>query len=167
LIGLLRIAGVTAAGAVIWAAAASRVPDEARLPLALVVRGATVSQPFGCTTLALEPFDPFCPSRHVHTGIDLSAPLGTPVYSATSGVARVGEDPAACGLFVAVLVDPNVRLLYCHLLRADVAAGDRVIPGQRIGEVGVTGLTTAPHVHFEVQIDGRFVDPSRWLSEGS
>jgi len=163
-IAALRVAGICTAGALVWTAAASRVVDHSRLPLAAVVRGAVVTQPFGCTTLVLEPFDPFCPGRHVHTGIDLSAPLGTAVHSATSGIARVGYDPDGAGIYVAVSVDEHVRLLYCHLLRADVAGREQVTAGQEIGELGATGLATGPHVHLEVQVDGRSVDPARWLA---
>ena len=164
MIAALRVAGICTAGVLVWTAAASRVVDNSRLPLAAVVRGAVVTQPFGCTTLVLEPFDPFCPGRHVHTGIDLSAPLGTAVHSATSGIAREGYDPAGAGIFVAVSVDEHVRLLYCHLLRADITGREHVTPGQEIGELGATGLATGPHVHLEVQIDGRSVDPAKWLA---
>jgi murein DD-endopeptidase MepM/ murein hydrolase activator NlpD len=159
----LRIAAAAGAVAAIWTVAAANVPDATRLPLGAIVPGAVVAQPFGCTALALEPFDPFCPTRHVHTGIDLAAALGAQVFAATSGVARVGYDPAGAGLYVAVSYGPRVRLLYCHLRIATVRDGETVAPGQRLGEVGSTGLTTGPHLHFEVQVDGRYVDPVKWL----
>jgi murein DD-endopeptidase MepM/ murein hydrolase activator NlpD len=57
-----------------------------------------------------------------------------------------------------------VRVLYCHLSRVQVVAGDSVTPGQVIGEVGATGLATGAHLHFEVQVDGRAVDPVNWLA---
>jgi murein DD-endopeptidase MepM/ murein hydrolase activator NlpD len=163
----LRIAGVGCAAMLVWTAAASLVVDHTRLPLSAVVPGAVVTQPFGCTTLALEPYAPFCPSRHVHTGIDLSARLGTAVHSATSGIARVGYDPMGAGLFVVVEVDGRTRVLYCHLLRTDVTEGEQVGPDQVIGQLGATGLATGPHVHFEVQVDGRAIDPVAWLGGGS
>jgi murein DD-endopeptidase MepM/ murein hydrolase activator NlpD len=112
----------------------------------------------------LEPFDPFCPGRHVHTGIDLAAREGTPVRAATAGIARVGYDAAGAGIFVAIRFGDHARVLYCHLLRAEVGSGDLVIAGQTIGLVGATGLATGPHVHLEVQIDGRAVDPAQWLA---
>jgi murein DD-endopeptidase MepM/ murein hydrolase activator NlpD len=163
---MLRVAAAIAAVTLVWIAAASRVPDHTRLPLSAVVPGAVVSQPFGCTALELEPFDPFCPTHHVHTGIDLAAATGTPVFAATAGVARVGWDPQGAGLFVAVTLDGGVRILYCHLSVAAVATGQAVTPGMRIGEVGATGLATGPHVHFQVQVDGRYVDPAKWLQSG-
>ena len=123
-----------------------------------------LTQPFGCTTLDLEPFDPLCPSRHVHTGVDLASPAGTLVSSATTGVAHVGYDPSGAGLFVAVNFGAHVRVLYCHLFTVAVRSGQTVEPGQAIGTVGASGLATGPHLHFEIQVDGRSVDPVRWLS---
>lgn len=160
---MLRVIATGCAVTVVWAFAASRVPDHTRLPLGAVVPGAVISQPFGCTALTLEPFDPFCPSRHVHTGVDLAAPAGTPVFSATAGLAHVAYDPLGAGLFVAVAAGGGARILYCHLSAATVVTGEMVSPGTRIGSVGQTGLATGPHVHFEVQVDGRYVDPPRWL----
>ena len=160
----LRILAFAGAGLIVWTTAASRVAEQTRLPVGSVVAGATVTQPFGCTTLALEPFAPFCPSLHMHTGVDLAARAGTPVVAATGGVARVGYDAAGAGIFVAIRFDGHTRVLYCHLLRAEVGSGDVIIAGQTIGLVGATGLATGPHVHLEIQIDGQAVDPARWLA---
>jgi murein DD-endopeptidase MepM/ murein hydrolase activator NlpD len=122
-----------------------------------------MTQPFGCSTLLLEPFDPGCPSRHIHTGVDLAAPEGTPVHAAAGGSVAVGFDPGGAGLYVSVTLDGHVRVLYCHLSAAVVAAGEKVVTGELIGEVGSTGLATGAHLHFEVQVDGRAVDPVVWL----
>jgi murein DD-endopeptidase MepM/ murein hydrolase activator NlpD len=160
---LLRIAGFGCAGLLVWTAAASRIVDQARLPVSAVVQGAVVTQPFGCTNLALEPYDPSCLSRHVHTGIDLSARLGAAVHAAAAGIAHVGYDRMGAGLYVDVAFDGHTRVLYCHLLRVDVVEGEQVGPGQVIGELGASGLATGPHVHLEVDVDGRAVDPIAWL----
>lgn len=161
---LVRIAGIAAGGLVVWLVVAGQVPSHLRLPVEGVVVGAKVSQPFGCTSLELEPFDPFCPGRHIHTGIDLAAPTGTDVHSATAGTARVGLDPNGAGNYVMVEVDAHVRVFYCHLSEFRVRSGEAVSPGQVIGLVGATGLATGPHVHFEVQVDGTSVDPIAWLA---
>jgi murein DD-endopeptidase MepM/ murein hydrolase activator NlpD len=163
-IGLLRIVGVCTAVAVVWIVGASRVPVHEKLALNAIVPRAVMTQPFGCSTLLLEPFDPYCPSRHVHTGVDLAAPPGTAVRAASGGTASVGFDPGGAGLYVAVVVDRHVRALYCHLSTALVAAGELVVTGQVIGGVGATGLATGAHLHFEVQVDGRAVDPVVWLA---
>jgi murein DD-endopeptidase MepM/ murein hydrolase activator NlpD len=161
---LLRVLAAGLSGLILWSAAAAQVVDQVRLPLYDVVKGATVTQRFGCTTVELEPFDPFCPSRHVHTGIDLAAPAGSPIYAATSGRVRVGYDEHGAGLYVSVAVDGLVRILYCHLQMARVVTGSTVQAGALIGEVGSSGLSTGPHLHFEIQVDGRSVDPAQWLA---
>jgi murein DD-endopeptidase MepM/ murein hydrolase activator NlpD len=163
---VLRVVAIAGAAGLVWSLAMSRAGDQTRLPAATVVPGATITQPFGCTTLALEPFDPLCPSRHVHTGVDLAAAPGTPVYAATGGTAHVGYDPYGAGLYVAVDFGGEVRILYCHLFSAAVASGQQVEAGQVIGAVGSSGLATGPHVHLEVQVGGRSVDPVKWLAAG-
>lgn len=159
----MRIIAVVAAGLAVFAVGATQVPPQVRLPVAAVVAGAVMTQPFGCTALVLEPFDAACPSRHVHTGIDLAAVEGAEVHSATSGVAVKGFDPGGAGLFVEVVVDAHVRILYCHLSAFAVRAGQSVTPGQVIGLVGATGLATGPHVHLQVEMDGVPVDPALYL----
>jgi murein DD-endopeptidase MepM/ murein hydrolase activator NlpD len=160
----MRIAAICAAAALVWVTGASKVPSHEKLTLTAIVPGAVMTQPFGCSSLLLEPFDPYCPSRHVHTGVDLAAPSGTAVRAATGGTATVGFDAGGAGLFVAVAVDSHVRLLYCHLSAALVSAGRAVVAGELIGKVGSSGLSTGAHLHFEVQVDGRAVDPVLWLA---
>lgn len=162
----LRMVLIAAAAGLAWMCAASQLADQTRLPVDVIVEGAVLTQPFGCTSLALEPFDPLCPSRHVHTGIDLAAPPGTAVVSATAGVAHVGYDARGAGLFVAVDAAGSVRILYCHLFSSVVHSGEQVVAGQMLGTVGSSGLATGPHLHFEIQVDGRSVDPVQWLSAG-
>jgi murein DD-endopeptidase MepM/ murein hydrolase activator NlpD len=100
----------------------------------------------------------------VHTGIDLAARLGTAVYSATSGTARVGFDPDGAGNFVVVSADAHARVIYCHLSAVGVVNGQTLSAGQVIGALGSTGKSTGPHLHFEVQVDGRAIDPIPWLA---
>ena len=164
MIPAVRVVGIVAAAAVVWMVVGAQVPSHQRLPLAAVVAGAVVSQPFGCTSFALEPYDPFCAGRHIHTGIDLAAPLGTAVHSATAGIAKVGVDPSGAGIYVVVTVDAHVRVFYCHLSALGTANGQKVAVGQVIGALGESGRATGPHVHFEVQVDGTSVDPSAWLA---
>jgi murein DD-endopeptidase MepM/ murein hydrolase activator NlpD len=160
---MMRIVALVAGAAALFLVGATQVPAHVRLPVSSIVLGAVVSQPFGCTPLELEPFDPSCPSHHVHTGIDLATRSGTPVHSATSGVVITGFDPTGAGDFVAVIVDARVRILYCHLSGFAVRAGDSVTPGEVIGYVGATGLATGPHVHLQVDVAGVPVDPARFL----
>ena len=160
----MRLLGAVVGAIVVWLVAATQVPNHVRLPVEAVVVGAAVSQPFGCTNLELEPFDPLCPTHRLHTGIDLAAPPGTEVHSATAGIAFIGYDPTGAGQYVEVIVDSRVRILYCHLAAFRVRAGDPVTPGEVIGLLGATGMTTGPHVHLQVIVDGAPVDPASFLS---
>jgi len=160
----VRLALIAGAAAAWFLGAAQVAHHNARLPATSVVPGAVITQPFGCTSVTLEPFDPLCPYKHVHTGVDLAARAGTAVRAATGGVARVGYDSAGAGLYVAVDAGGGVRVLYCHLFTAVVRNGQAVSAGDAIGTVGSSGLSTGPHLHLEVQLDGRSVDPVRWLA---
>lgn len=161
---MTRVIAVVGGSVAVFLVGASQVPSQVRLPVSTVVPGAVVSQPFGCTPLDLEPVDLSCPSHHTHTGVDLAAPAGTAVHTATSGTASTGFDPAGAGNFVAVVFDAHVRVLYCHLSAFAVHAGDVVVAGQVIGYVGATGMATGPHVHLQVDVDNVPVDPAVFLA---
>lgn len=104
----------------------------------------------------------------LHAGLDLAAPIGTPIYAASSGVVR--RAGAATGFGQAVYVEGNdgAVTVYGHVDRYFVAAGDRVRAGQQIAEVGNRGQSTGPHLHFEVHPSGAMysgaVDPVPWLA---
>jgi murein DD-endopeptidase MepM/ murein hydrolase activator NlpD len=164
MIGFLRVAGIFTAAAFVWVVGAGQAAGSEKLALSAIVPGAVMTQPFGCSQLLLEPFDPTCPSHHIHTGVDLAAPSGTPVRTASGGFAFVAFDPGGAGLYIVVDVSSHIRVLYCHLSVASVVGVERVVPGEVIGEVGATGLATGPHLHFEVQVDGHAVDPVTWLA---
>ncbi|TFV65765.1 UNVERIFIED_ORG: M23 family metallopeptidase [Bacillus sp. AZ43] len=104
----------------------------------------------------------------MHYGLDLAAPLGTPIYSAADGVVlRAGR---ASGFGNAVYIqdaDGNVHI-YGHMRYYDVAAGDIVHAGDQIAKVGNEGFSTGPHLHYEIHRggeDGRPLDPEEWLAE--
>src|SRR5258706_13931591 len=103
---VLRIAVVALAAVLTWTVAGSRVAGQERLPLAAIVPGAVETLPFGCTSFELEPFDPFCPGLHIHTGVDLAAPAGTPVMAAPEGIAQAGVGPGGRGPSRAGLAAP-------------------------------------------------------------
>jgi murein DD-endopeptidase MepM/ murein hydrolase activator NlpD len=134
-------------------------PDGLAWPLAAWVQ----TQGYGCTSFALEPVATWCPSGHYHSGIDMAAPAGTPVHAAAGGRVRTAWSPGGYGLYVVVDHGGGVSTLYGHLESIEALDGDTVGPGAVIGEVGSTGLSTGPHLHFEVRRDGRPVDPTPWL----
>ncbi|RYG81536.1 MAG: M23 family metallopeptidase, partial [Alphaproteobacteria bacterium] len=87
---------------------------------------------------------------------------GTTVFTAAEGeVVRTGYDPEGYGNFIEVRHPNGMSTLYGHLSRIDVANGDAVTMGQRIGLVGSTGYSTGPHLHFEVRRDGAQVNPTK------
>ncbi|MBE3586760.1 MAG: peptidoglycan DD-metalloendopeptidase family protein [Thermoanaerobacter sp.] len=99
----------------------------------------------------------------LHAGVDITAGSGAPVRSAEAGrVIRAGWN-GGYGLMVDVYHGDGVVTRYAHLSRIEVRVGQRVERGQLLGRVGSTGNTTGPHLHFEVWINGRPVDPARFL----
>jgi hypothetical protein len=104
----------------------------------------------------------------MHWGLDLAAPLGTPIYAAVDGVVlRAGP---ASGFGNAVYIqdaDGDVHI-YGHMRYYDVRAGDIVHAGDQIAKVGNQGQSTGPHLHYEIHrggIEGRPTDPQQWLAE--
>jgi murein DD-endopeptidase MepM/ murein hydrolase activator NlpD len=140
------------------------VPQQQPGTLAQPLRNFKLTQPFGCTSYPREPWSASCPQHHFHSGIDLAAPLDSPVWAATSGLAEVGEDPPGYGLYLVLVRDPHFSTLYAHLDRSLVTSGEPVAAGQRIALLGSSGNSTGPHVHFEVRIDGKPVDPLPFIS---
>jgi murein DD-endopeptidase MepM/ murein hydrolase activator NlpD len=123
--------------------------------LALPIAGAPVTSGFGWR------IHPVLGVRKFHNGIDLGAPRGTPVRAALEGsVEACGRRPAE-GLFVALRHAGRVETLYAHLDRfpAGLRRGQPVPAGGVIGYVGSTGLSTGPHLFYEVMVDGRPVNP--------
>ena len=121
-----------------------------------------ITQPFGPTTITLEP--PFGPYRHFHTGVDIAAALGTPVMAAADGVVvAVGHTTVGYGVYVVIAHGGGIATLYGHLLQTNATVGDRVVRGQVIGLEGSTGLSTGPHVHFELRVNDEVIDPMPYL----
>ena len=122
-----------------------------------------LTQPYGCTTFELEPVASWCPTGHFHSGLDLAVPAGTPVHAAAAGLARVVESPWGYGLYVVIDHDGGIATLYAHLDWTPLSDGEAVRAGDELGLVGSSGLSTGPHLHFEVRRNGRPVDPTPWL----
>ena len=142
-----------------------------QLPVGKTIRGLAlawpmssfqITQPFGPSTVVLEP--PFGPYKHFHTGVDIAAPLGTPVMAAADGlIVAVGHTNVGYGNYVVIAHGGGIATLYGHLLQTNVKSGDRVVRGQVIALEGSTGLSTGPHVHFELRVNDQVVDPMPYL----
>ncbi|MBE7517618.1 MAG: M23 family metallopeptidase [Thermoflexaceae bacterium] len=98
-----------------------------------------------------------------HGGTDFGVPAGTPVYSTNSGVAVLAEGLDVRGNMVIVDHGGGVFSGYAHMQALAVAPGEAVVAGQVIGYAGTTGLSTGPHLHWEMSVAGVLVDGLRWL----
>jgi len=91
---------------------------------------------------------------HGHNGVDLAAPVGTPIMASASGkviVSRTGGYNGGYGTYVVISHSNGTQTLYAHMSNNYVSVGQSVTQGQTIGAIGMTGRTTGPHVHFEVR----------------
>ncbi|MEM1214632.1 MAG: M23 family metallopeptidase [Bacteroidota bacterium] len=121
------------------------------------------SEEFRETASFGEYWHPLKKRTHFHKGIDWQAPIGTPVHAAGNGVVVTAEAHDKYGLRIIIAHDETYETLYAHLGELHVKRGDTVTVGQWIGNVGVTGLTTAPHLHYEVLKNGQAIDPKQFL----
>lgn len=116
-----------------------------------------VSSPFGYR------IHPIFGTRRLHTGIDISASTGDPIRAAESGKVILAQTYGGYGRAVVVDHGGGMATLYAHQSSLAVSVGDRVERGEVIGYVGCSGFCTGPHLHFEVRINGAFVDPMQYL----
>lgn len=110
--------------------------------------------------------DPFTGRSALHTGLDFQADPGTPILSAAGGVVVAAEWHAAYGNMVEVDHGNDLITRYAHASKLLVKKGDLVKRGQKVAEVGSTGRSTGPHLHFEVMVQGVYQDPNRFLTAG-
>ena len=97
-----------------------------------------------------------------HTGTDIAADLGTKIKSATDGEVVLASEEGGYGKHIKVQIG-EVSIIYAHCNNLYVKQGDKVMQGQEIAEVGSTGNSTGPHLHFEIRISERTVDPQTIL----
>ncbi|MFN6953242.1 MAG: peptidoglycan DD-metalloendopeptidase family protein [Acetobacteraceae bacterium] len=135
--------------------------DDAGRPLAggllrTPLDGARISSRFGMRR------HPILGYSRMHRGVDFAAPTGTPVYAAADGVVESVRFERGYGNVVRLRHQGGMMTLYAHLSRfaPGMRAGVRVRQGQTIGRVGSTGMSTGPHLHYEVHIAGRAVNPA-------
>lgn len=100
----------------------------------------------------------------MHCGIDIAAPVGTPVGAAAAGMVKRVAWVGGYGYTVEIDHGGGVATFYAHLSRALVRPGQHVEKGEAVGRVGETGRVTGPHLHFELRLDGEPVDPLPYLS---
>ncbi|HEV8020512.1 MAG TPA: M23 family metallopeptidase [Candidatus Lustribacter sp.] len=104
------------------------------------------------------------PWPEFHQGVDLAADYGTPVHAAADGVVRSAGWDGGFGIKIDIDHENGYRTWYAHLSRVAVAPGTHVRKGDTIGFVGATGEATGPHVHFQIMLNGRPIDPVPYLN---
>jgi murein DD-endopeptidase MepM/ murein hydrolase activator NlpD len=110
--------------------------------------------------------DPFTGRSALHTGLDFSADPGTPIVSAAGGVVVVQEYHPAYGNMIEIDHGNDLVSRYAHASKVFAKKGDLIKRGQKIAEVGSTGRSTGPHLHFEVLVQGIQQDPQKFLAAG-
>ncbi|WP_341316171.1 M23 family metallopeptidase [Paraburkholderia sp. IMGN_8] len=138
----------TADHAIAYAAFPGRMPAD----------GARFGSPFGNRT------DPFTQRLSFHPGIDLVARTGTPILAAAGGRVIFAGEKSGYGNAVEVDHGNGLVTRYGHASRIVVHVGELVLPRQHVADVGSTGRSTGPHLHFEVLVNGSPVDPAGYLA---
>lgn len=123
------------------------------------IPGAPLGSPFGLRN------DPLGGGAGFHPGVDLDATSGTPIHAAGAGIVVVAGDCGGYGNCVVIDHGSSLATLYGHQSGVLVQVGEHVDAGQTIGLVGSTGMSTGPHLHFEVRLHGLPIDPMLALTD--
>lgn len=107
--------------------------------------------------------DPFTNTVKMHEGIDIAAPVGTPIIAPAGGVVKRIQNTNDFGIVIEINHSQDLTTIYAHLQKPRVATGQSVKRGDIIGFVGTTGKITGPHLHYEIRIAGIPVDPLNYI----
>jgi murein DD-endopeptidase MepM/ murein hydrolase activator NlpD len=111
--------------------------------------------------------DPFSGEGAMHTGVDISAPQGTPVHAAADGIILHAGWNTGYGRCVVIDHGNNYQTWYAHLSRMDVIEGQEIRQGEVLGAVGTSGRSTGAHLHYEVRVGSTPVNPYRFLARAA
>lgn len=99
-----------------------------------------------------------------HAGVDVGAPSGLPIHAASAGRVTISVYSRSYGNYVEIDHGNGVRTRYAHMSKRLCSVGDTVAQGDVIGEIGATGHATGPHLHFEVRVNGKTLNPMQYFS---
>jgi murein DD-endopeptidase MepM/ murein hydrolase activator NlpD len=125
------------------------------------IQGAEVIQKFGPTSFALEP--PYGGYLHFHSGIDLLAGYGTPMFAAAGGRVTAVGYADYFGIRVEITDSYGLVEIYAHMSDASVTVGQSIQQGQKVGYVGSTGLSIGAHLHLQLEVGGLPADPGQLI----
>jgi murein DD-endopeptidase MepM/ murein hydrolase activator NlpD len=111
--------------------------------------------------------DPFRGTAAMHAGVDIRGPQGTPIYATADGIVAESDRRGGYGNLIEIDHGKGIATRYGHLSRLLVTSGARVKRGQLIGLMGSTGRSTGSHLHYEVRMDGRAVNPVPFLTSAN
>jgi murein DD-endopeptidase MepM/ murein hydrolase activator NlpD len=112
-------------------------------------------------------FHPILHTTRPHEGIDVAAPYGAPVVAPAAGVVERITNQTGYGLVLEIDHGNGIETKYAHLSAVKVRYGQRVVRGQPIAAVGNSGLSTGPHLHYEIHVDSKVVDPLTYVLPGA
>lgn len=107
--------------------------------------------------------DPKTGGRRLHQGVDFAGPVGTPLYATADGVVTHSGWSSGYGRLVKIQHEFGIETRYAHMSKINVKSGQRVSRGDRIGDMGASGRVTGPHLHYEVRIGGKAVNPMTYI----
>jgi murein DD-endopeptidase MepM/ murein hydrolase activator NlpD len=107
--------------------------------------------------------DPFSGEGAFHRGVDISAPVGTPIRAAADGIVLHAQFMSGYGRLVVIDHGNGIQTYYAHMSRFAVVPGQEIRQGELVGAVGTSGRTTAPHLHYEVRLRGSAENPIRYM----
>jgi murein DD-endopeptidase MepM/ murein hydrolase activator NlpD len=111
--------------------------------------------------------DPFSGEGALHSGVDISATMGTPVHAAADGIVSFAEFNSGYGRMVVIDHGGGMNTRYAHLSKFNVIPGQEIRRGEVLGYSGASGRVTSPHLHFEVRLGGAAVNPYPYLTRSS
>lgn len=104
---------------------------------------------------------PVTGEKRMHSGVDLGLPTGTPIYAVADGVVELSGDLGNCGKGVRINHSGGYMSIYCHASKLEIKTGESVKSGQTIALVGSTGMSTGPHLHLGMKLNGEWIDPKK------
>lgn len=139
----------------------TRQTQTAITPSGWPTNGGWMSSRFGVRA------DPFTGRHSMHRGVDIASPLGSVIRAIGDGVVTYAGEKQGYGLLVQIRHGQGYSTRYAHASKVLVSLGDRIVKGQTVARVGISGRSTGPHLHFEVLHNRIHIDPDQFLQQNN